>query len=125
MTIKTKISFREYRNLLFGLTYKKPMMKVIVCVGFAMLVWISGYYLHYLPVPRPEIYQYITLTLIAVVQPTVIYWTIKKNYDSSNHLREPLEIELTAGEIKMKGQSFYTEIAWKKIFKIDEQTNWF
>ena len=47
MTIKTRISFKEYCKLLFGLTYKRPM------------------------------------------------------------------------------ESFYTEIAWKKIFKIDEVTKWF
>jgi hypothetical protein len=125
MIIKTKISFKEYRNLLFGLTYKKPVMKIILCVAVAMIVWIVGYYLHFLPVPEPEIYQYITLILITVIQPIVIYWTIKRNYDSSNHLREQLEIELTEKEIKIQGESFYTEMAWKKVFKIDEQTNWF
>jgi hypothetical protein len=76
-------------------------------------------------VPEPKIYQYLTLVLITVVQPSVIYFTIKRNYYSSNHLGEPLEIQLTQHEIKMHGESFYTEIAWKKIFKIDELTNWF
>ncbi len=100
-------------------------MKVILCVAFAMLSWILGYYLHFLPVPKPKIYQYITLILITVVQPITIYWTIKRNYDSSNHLGELLEIELSKTEIKVQGESFYTEIKWEKIFKIDEQTNWF
>ena len=101
------------------------MMKVILGVGCVMLIWILGYYLHFLALPKPQIYQYITLILISVVQPTVIYWTIKRNYDSSNHLREQLEIELTRNEIKILGESFYTEITWKKVFKIDEKTNWF
>ncbi|HUS03206.1 MAG TPA: YcxB family protein [Chitinophagaceae bacterium] len=123
--IKSKISFKQYRKLLFSLAYKKPMMKFLLCIAFAMVVWIAGYYLHLLPVPRPQIYQYITLVLITVVQPLVIYFTIKQNYYSSNHLGEQLEIQLTPGEIKMHGQSFYTEITWKKIYKIDELTNWF
>src|SRR6478736_7599218 len=101
------------------------LLKTILCVAVAMIVWIVGYYFHFLPVPEPEIYQYITLILITVIQPIVIYWTIKQNYDSSNHLREQLEIELTEKEIKIQGESFYTEMAWKKVFKIDEQTNWF
>src|SRR6185295_14315595 len=106
MKIKTEISFKEYRKLLFSLTYRKPIMKVILCVAFVMLVWILGYYLHFLPVPKPQIYQYTTLILITVVQPITIYWTIKRNYDSSNHLREHLEIELTQSEIKVQGESF-------------------
>lgn len=125
MKIKTKISFKQYRKLLFGLAYKKPMMKVIVCVALAMVLWITDYYLNIFPVPQPQIYQYITLMLITIVQPTVIYWTIKRNYDSSNILREPLEIQMTESEIKMQGKSFYMEMAWKTIFKVDEQTNWF
>ena len=125
MTINTKITFKEYRRLLLGLTYKKPVMKIILCVGLSMLIWITGYYFHFLPVPKPQIYQFITLILIAVVQPFVILMTIKRNYDSSNHLGEQLEIDLTETYIKIKGESFYTEIAWTKIFKIDEQKNWF
>jgi len=125
MIIKAKISFTEYRNLLFGLAYKKPILKILLCVALAMITWISGYYLHLLPVPKPEIYQYITLILITVVQPFFIYYTIKRNYDSSNHLREKLELDLSQKEIKIQGQSFYTELAWDKIFKVEEQNNWF
>jgi len=95
MTLKTKITFKEYCKLLFGLTYKKPIMKVLIGVGVAMFIWILDYYLHLIPVPKPEIYQYITLSLISVVQPLVIFWTIKRNYNSSNHLEEPLEINVT------------------------------
>ena len=124
MTIQTKISFKEYRQLLFSLAYRKPVMKIILFVGLCMLAWILSYSLHLLPVPKPQIYQYLTLFLIAIIQPAVIYWTIKRNYDSSNHLGEQLEIELTPHEIKIHGESFYTAISWKRIFRIDEQGNW-
>ncbi|MEO8117532.1 MAG: YcxB family protein [Bacteroidota bacterium] len=124
MIIKTKISFKEYCSLLFKLTYKRTVLKIIVCVGLAMIVWIPGYYFHLLPVPKPEIYQYITLTLIAVVQPISIYWLIKRNYDSNNHLGEELEIKVTSAEIYIRGNSFYTELIWKNIFKVDEETNY-
>jgi hypothetical protein len=123
MTINTKISFKEYCKLLFGLAYKKPVMKIIVSIAVAVLIWILSYYFHLLPVPKPEIYQYITLTLIAVVQPTAIYWTIKRNYDSSNHLGEKLQIKISEHQINIRGESFYTELSWDKIFKVDEETD--
>lgn len=125
MKIKAKISFKEYRNLLFMLTYRKPILKILLCVAFAMVVWILGYYLHFLPVPKPKIYQYITLILIAVVQPITIYLIIKRNYESGNHLKEPLEIEVTRDVIKVQADSFYMEIKWDKLFKIDEHSDWF
>ena len=124
MTIKTKISFTEYLKLLLTLTYRKPMMIVILCVALAMLAWILGYYLHFLPVPKPLIYQYITLALITVIQPLVIFNTIWINYYSSNHLRECLEIEFTSTEIKIHGDSFYLEMTWEKVYQVLELDHW-
>lgn len=100
-------------------------MKFILFVAALMMCWILGYYLHFLPLPKPEIYQYITLLLILIVQPVTIFLTIKRNYYSSNHLKEQLELELTKNELKMFGESFYTEIKWDKFFKIVEQKSWF
>jgi hypothetical protein len=125
MIIKTRISFKEYLKLMYGLTYRKPIMILILAIDLAMIIWIAGYYLHVLSLPKPTIYQFITLILITVVQPLVIFHTIRQNYKSSNHLGESLEIELTNSEIKMRGESFFTEIKWNKIFKIVEHNNWF
>jgi hypothetical protein len=124
MTIKTKISFKEYVLLLYRLTYKKPVMKLLLVVAVAMLVWIVGYYTNILPVPKPTIYQYTTFFLITIVQPTVIYTTIRKNYRSSSHLKEELKIEFTTTEIKMRGDSFYTVLEWAKIYKVQELKDW-
>jgi hypothetical protein len=100
-------------------------MKVLISLAFLILLWIIFYYLNLFNLPKPIIYQYITLILIVVVQPTVIYITICRNYKSSNHLRETLEMELTQKEIKITGESFYMEILWDRMFKIVEEPNWF
>ncbi len=100
-------------------------MKVILSVALAMIVWIVGYYGHLLPFPKPTIFQYTTLTLITVVQPLAIFMTIRKNYLSSNHIKEKVKIEFTNTAIKMTGDSFYTELAWAKLYKVQEIKNWF
>jgi hypothetical protein len=125
MIINSKVSFHEYRKLLFGLTYKKPVMKLLLGVAGMMVLWILSYSFHLLPLPKPEIYQYLTLILILVVQPLVIYWTIKRNFDSSTHLGQHLELELTPDQIKIRGECFYTEIRWKNLFRIEERKHWF
>ena len=99
-------------------------MKLILVVALTLIVWITGYYFHFLPVSKPESYQYITLLFITVVQPSAIYWTIKRNFESSTQLGEQLQIELTRNEIKVQGESFYTEMKWAKVFKIDERKKW-
>ncbi|MBI3882879.1 MAG: phosphatase PAP2 family protein [Sphingobacteriales bacterium] len=100
-------------------------MLLILFVDCLMLTWVLGYYGHFLPLPKPTYYQYFTIFLISIVQPIVIYTTIRNNYNSSNHLKEPLEIEFSDQEIKLTGDSFYTVLAWTKIFKVVELKNWF
>jgi len=100
-------------------------MILIVIAGLFSLIWILNGQFKFLPLPSPTFYQYITLIIIAVIQPFVIYTTIRKNYHSSSHLKEPLEIEFTHSRVKIKGKSFYTEVDWKKTFKIIELKNWF
>jgi hypothetical protein len=125
MIIKTQITFREYIRLLYGLIYRKPVMILLMLVDLAMIVWIAGFYSGVLPLPEPTIYQYITLVLITIVQPLVIFNTLWRSYRSSNHLQEMLEIEFTDQEIKMQAESFFMEIKWEKVFKVVEYRNWF
>lgn len=125
MKLKAKVTLRQYLKILFSLTYSKPMMIFLVCFALLLVLWIAFYHLDILNLPEPVIYQYITLLLIAVIQPTVIFTTIIRNYYSSNHLRETLDMDLTKYEIKIRGESFYMEILWSKIYKIVEKENWF
>lgn len=125
MKVKTSVSFKEYAKLLLKLTYRKPIMIVIVFVAFAMLVWIITAGLNIINIPQPTIYQYITLGLITVVQPLVIYHTIWNNYHSSSHLKERLEMELDFTHIHITGESFYTKLTWQKTYKVVELKNWF
>lgn len=125
MQIKSNVTFKEYLKLLYKLTYERPVMKLILAFAGIILLWIIFYYLNIFNLPEPIIYQYITLVLIIIVQPIVIYTTIRRNYFSSNYLMEPLEMEITSQEIKIKGDSFYLEIKWHKVFKIVEKGNWF
>lgn len=125
MKLKVKVTIRQYLKILFSLAYTKPIMIFLVCFAFLMILWIALYHLEILNLPQPLIYQYITLLLIAIIQPTVIFTTIIRNYYSSNHLRETLDMELAEDKIKIRGESFYMEILWPKIYKIVEKKKWF
>ena len=125
MIIKTKIRFKEYVKLLYSLAYERTMLRLLVLVALLLLLWILFYNFDVFNLPKPIIYQYITLSLIAVAQPAIIFITIWRNYYSSNQLRENLEIELASEMIKINDESYYMEIEWEKLFKIVEKPNWF
>ncbi|MBD3583891.1 YcxB family protein [Flavobacterium selenitireducens] len=125
MKITTKVSFGEYARLLFSLTYQRPIMKVLVGIAILLLLWVACYYFGLLDLPEPLIYQFATLVLILVVQPIVIFTTIRKTYHSSNHISEILKMEILKDEIRIVGESFYMEVRWDKMFKIVEKPKWF
>lgn len=124
MTVNTRISFREYVALLYTITYRRPIMILLLVVDLLVIGWILGYYSG-LPLPKPVYYQYLTVLLITVVQPLVIYTTIRRNYYSSSHLKQPVSIEFTQDEIRITGESFYTMLMWPKMFKVVELKRWF
>ena len=125
MIVKTHITFRDYVKLLYTLAYKKPMMIFLLFIDLLLILWVVFYYTGFLNLPKPVIYQYITLVLITLVQPLVIYMTIRENYYSSSHLMEPVTIEFSKEEIKITGDSFYTVLTWGKTYKTVELRNWF
>lgn len=125
MKIKTKISFKQYVKLLYSLAYEKIGLRLLICFAFIILLWIIFYHTNILNLPKPLIYQYITLGLISIVQPVLIFITIRSNYYSSNQLMETLIIELSKEDIKINGESYYMEIKWDKLFRIVEKQNWF
>lgn len=125
MKITTKISFKQYVKLLYSLAYEKIALRFLICFAFIILLWIIFYHTNIFNLPKPLIYQYITLGLIAIVQPVLIFITIRSNYYSSNQLMETLVIDLSPEDIKINGESYYMEIKWEKLFKIVEKQNWF
>ncbi|TXF74939.1 YcxB family protein [Chryseobacterium sp.] len=125
MRLKAKVTFKQYLRLLYSLAYEKPVLRLLVAFAFLLLIWIILSWLDLFNLPEPLIYQYITLILILVVQPFMIFYTIYRNYQSSNHLRETLDMRLTDTRIKIRGESFYMEILWPRIFKIVERKRWF
>ena len=69
MKIKTKVYFKEYARLLYSLAYEKTILRLLLLVAFLILLWIIFFNLNVFDLPKPLIYQYVTLILIAVVQP--------------------------------------------------------
>ena len=76
-------------------------MIFLLGLSLLLILWISFYFLNIFNLPRPLFYQYLTVGLILIVQPLAIFLTIRRNYYSSNHLRESLEMEVTKTDFKI------------------------
>ena len=59
MIIESRIHFREYLNLMYRLTYRKPIMIGLVTFNLLMIVWIVCYYTGLITLLRPEYPQFL------------------------------------------------------------------
>jgi len=57
MELKVIVSIQQYLNLLFSLTYSKPIMILLICFALILMLLISLYQLDLLNLPEPVIYQ--------------------------------------------------------------------
>jgi hypothetical protein len=125
MTFSTHITLRQYVKLMFLLAYRKPVLILLVIFDVLMMLWVITFYTGLLRLPEPEYPQYMAIVLISVVQPVVIYITIRKNYLSSTRLSGKVELTITQEKVSMRGHMFCSEFSWHKAYKLVETKNWF
>jgi hypothetical protein len=124
ITITTKLDFKKYSNLMFRLTYRKPMMIVLTILGFIMLITAILYFVG-IPIPFsstpffPLFFGVYTLLL-----PLFIYRTSRKNFSTHKRLHEQITYEFNDGKILITGESFKSEMDWVSLYQIGELPNW-
>ncbi|MEO8732748.1 MAG: YcxB family protein, partial [Flavobacteriales bacterium] len=125
MKVTTRIRRKEYVKLLVGRAYHKKVLWVILGVGVAMAFWIIGYHCGLSFLPKPQYFQYTTLVLIMVVQPVSLILITRKTYKTSGHLKEEVEMEFIPEHIRLRGETYFTELTWANVHKVVELPNWF
>lgn len=91
MTIETKLDFKRYLNLMYTLTYRKPISIFMTITG---LIMFSGSILYFLgfkmPFDEPPYFQIAFGFFIIAILPFSIYRVGRKNFSSHGRLQEKL-----------------------------------
>lgn len=125
--VESQISFKEYLEILYMLTYKNGMSIYINAIGIVMVVGSIVMF-----VQQPETMKDYTVILrslfglfLAISIPISVYFSAKKNYLSNKRLGEKIIYEFYPDEMKATGESFITLRKWAQTYKIEELKNWF
>ncbi|MBC7425525.1 MAG: YcxB family protein [Bacteroidia bacterium] len=97
-------------------------MIFLLTFDLAILIWIVGW--KHLNFPEPHYPQYMSATLISIVQPLVIFLAIRANYHSSTRLNESVEVAITKDNLNIRARTFKSEFTWDHTFKIKEIRHW-
>ncbi len=114
------MEFPDYYKIVLELTYKKPFIIVLICVGVLCLALLPLYFLGILYNDQPPYLAFVLGVYIVFVRNVIIKVTARKNFNSYQRLQEEITYELTPEKMKVTGESFYSEVDWKATFKILE-----
>ena len=126
MLITTKITFKEYAKFVCILTYSKWSNILILILVFPGLIFQSYLLFKYgVSVNNSWPFTIFGSILLIVNMPISVYLKSKKYFYSNARLQETIEYEFTPEELKIKGETFNSNMDWSKTNRIEEKKDWF
>jgi hypothetical protein len=125
ISVKTQLTFKDYRSLLFSLTYKKPIVILAVIIGFLMLTTSLLYFFGaFNSFSSPPYFQLVLGIFIVFYLPLSIHFQAKRNLIANKRLSEVITYEFTDDQINIIGESFSSSYDWQKINKFQITKKW-
>jgi len=125
MKIITKITFPEYRRLMYSMYYRRPMGIIFTALG---VIFIILQVLNFIGVPLYKETPYWGLVcgiMFVFYIPFAIHKNSKKIFVSNLRLHEQIEYDFTNDTLIATGESFTAEKDLRKVYKIVELKDWF
>ena len=120
MTIKTKLTQKDFINVSFFLLLRKRSIKILIGIFFVFILstFISLFS------PKTELMQALFPLLFIAAVPLLIYFGAKRNYASNKRISESIEYKFEKDALIITGESFNSQLSWDKIYKVTKSMNW-
>ncbi|GEM_PF-1438507 len=119
-----KIGYKDYRNLILGLTYKKPFyLGLVAVIVLNLLAFITDQK----TVSNNPFTNYILYLIFGIflMSPIFTFYRIKKLYETNKIFQENLVYSLNNESIQIHGGTVDSIQKWSHFFKIKETTDFF
>jgi hypothetical protein len=111
------ISIKDYRKLIFILSYKRPVLLYLNFIALAMIMLSL--------VNDTTDYWTIFILLFVLYLPIAVYRSANSNYASTKSIHEIIQYEFTPDYINVTGATFNSTQKWSTLYKVKEMNNWF
>ena len=119
-----RINYTEYRNLIIGLSFKRPMYLVLLSTIFLFTIpfIINRAYM----INNIDSYLFVFIFYgVYLLSPVFNILQIRKLYNSNKNFQEPLNYILTNESINIKGNTIESTLKWTHFIQIKETKNFF
>jgi hypothetical protein len=123
MLIKTKLTQEDYAQASLAILFTRTAIKIMLGIGVFVLIFGNLGFL-ILPGMHWSLSNIITPIFIIFFVPLTTWFAAKKNYSSNQRLAENIEYQFGNEYLFVKGESFTTQSAWDKVYKVTETKKW-
>ena len=121
MTIKTKLSQKEYINASLTVIMARPVVRIfLVMFGFVILVNIAINFTK----QGASILTVVPMIIVPIIFCVVFYFKLKTAYSNNSRISETITYGFDKTNFNMAGESFKAELSWKKIYKVTLTKKW-
>ena len=124
-SIKTKLTFEDFRKLNFFLLYRKGITRFALIFGSMMLLIIFVPYLTSIPFWEEfPTFPFGIAFAMTFIPPYSIFRTARKNYNTNKMISEEICYEFDKETISISGDTFNSTMKWDQIFEITLSKSW-
>lgn len=125
MTVETKIEKKDFIKLMYIMVYRKPIVIFLNLIGILMIIGSVSYILGFKDLfDEPPYFQSVFGLFITILLPLSVWKSAVKNFSSNGRLKEGIIYQFTDSSISIQGNSFKSEMDWKKTYKVIELKKW-
>lgn len=119
-----RIQYKDYRNLIFGLTFNKPLFLfagLMLLLSLVYNLYLEENVINYLKTN----YSILLVLIIVFIFPIIVLIQIKKAYNSTQILNESFEYTLDNESIHIKGHMIESTQSWSRFYQMRETKKFF
>ena len=124
INLNGQIKYKDYRNLVLGLSFKKPIYLTVfgLLVLFTLTLWINK---ENMTTQSNYIYFPFIFIGLFLISPILTIRQIKKLYSSNKIFQEQLKYELTNDSIHITGETVNSFQKWSYFYQFRDTKNFF
>jgi hypothetical protein len=125
MKITIKVTYQDYRHLMFFLNYRKRTSVYVLVLGLIMLIVTFLYFFGSPLIKDMPVIQACVAVMCLVMIPLSLLRNINKNFYGNQVIQEQMQYDFTKQGLIVTGESFTRDLSWADVYEISELKYWF
>lgn len=124
MTIKTRLTENDYIRVNFYLLYRRWFIRIITAFAVLTVLFSLTEMISHIGITNLDFSTFIFPIVALAGLPLLTLYGAKRNYKTASRIHETITYDFRPDYLDVKGESFTSQMAWAKFYKVTKSKNW-